>query len=120
MNLQRRKDLELRDSIQIIVDADCNDGDYVRETTTMPFENFTDPAFPDGWTVEEYIDILRRSIVADRDWVKFCQDATKDVGIGDYLHGLVPCNIHDGMEVSIASITVLFYDPEGKVYEVLA
>jgi len=119
MNLKRRKDLEQRNTIQIIVKADCNDGDYVTSTTTMPTAEFTAPAFTGGWTVEEYVDILRRSAIAGREWVKFCQDATEDKAIGDYLSGLVPYSIHDGMEVAISSITVLFNNTEGCIYEVL-
>lgn len=119
MKMQRRQDLELRNIIQIIVEADCNDGDYVIETNTMPYAEFVAPAFTGGYTVKEYVDLLRKSMHAGRDWIKFCQDATEDEAIGDYLNCLVPANIHDGMQVSISSIAVLFHNTEGCIYEVL-
>lgn len=107
---------------EVIVIADCNDGDYVTERTMFTPSDWFTPTIisPEDNIISQtpalYVQILRNNMHKCHHWLMYC---TEQVGKDyDFYSEIVPNNIMcDGEPVSVSKVTVLFYDKTGKIYE---
>ncbi len=93
-----------KEHIEIFVEGDINDADYVRDTYNYSVDDFT-----------KNIDLFKKVVNEYDGYI----DDVEDEELQDFLRDISPSSPSDGCEVhTIDEITFKYHDGEGNVYPI--